>query len=84
MCLNSIKKDKGGLKVSKVTYLKKIINEKFKTGPANVALLLKFLSNTEEKELSKWYVVTREPFGFVKFEKRKGVFDEDNGQLKLL
>ena len=69
--------------MSKVSYLKKIINDKFKTDPANVALLLRFLSKTEEKELSRWYVVTREPFGFIKFEKRKGVFDEDNRQLKL-
>jgi len=63
--------------------LKRIIDEKFKTGPDNVALLLKFLSKAEEKELSRWYVITREPCGFVKFEKREGVFDEDNGQLKF-
>ncbi|RXG63646.1 hypothetical protein ES695_16275 [Candidatus Atribacteria bacterium 1244-E10-H5-B2] len=71
--------------MTKVSYLKKIINEKFnQTGLDNIALLLRFLSRTEEKELSRWYVITREPFGFVKFEKREGVFDEDNGQLKLL
>jgi len=71
--------------LTKISYLKSIINEKFKqSGAENVALLLRFLSKAEEKELSRWYVVTREPFGFVKFEKREGVFDEDNGQLKLL
>lgn len=69
--------------MSKVSYLKKIINDKFKAGPDNVALLLRFLSKSEERELSRWYVVTREPCGFINFEKRKGVFDEDNGQLKL-
>ena len=70
--------------MSKVSYLKRIIDDKFKTRPANVALLLRFLTRSEEKELSRWYVITREPCGFVKFEKREGVFDEDNGQLKLL
>ncbi|GAI85908.1 unnamed protein product [marine sediment metagenome] len=71
--------------MTKISYLKRIIEEKFKqTGQANVALLLRFLSKAEEEELSRWYVITREPFGFVKFEKREGVFDENNGQLKLL
>ena len=71
--------------MTKISYLKSIINEKFKhTGLDNVALLMKFLTKAEEKELSRWYVITREPLGFIKFEKRKGVFDEDNGQLKLL
>ena len=71
--------------MTKVSYLKKVIEEKFKqTGAGNVALLLRFLTRSEEKELSRWYVVTREPYGFVKFEKREEVFDEDNGQLKLL
>ena len=71
--------------MTKISYLKSIIDEKFKqTGQANVALLLRFLSKTEEKDLSRWYVITREPYGFINFEKRKGVFDEDNGQLKLL
>jgi hypothetical protein len=71
--------------LSKVSCLKSIINEKFKgTGLNNVAFLMKFLSQAEEKELSRWYVITREPLGFIKFEKRKGVFDEDNGQLRLL
>ena len=69
--------------MTKISYLKRIIDEKFKAGPDNVALLLKFLSKTEEKELSRWYVITREPLGFAKFEKKKGVFDEDNGQLKF-
>lgn len=44
---------------------------------------MRFLGKTEEKELARWYVITREPLGFVKFEKREGVFDEDNGQLKF-
>ena len=69
--------------MTKISYLKRIIDEKFKAGPDNVALLLKFLSKTEEKELARWYVITREPCGFVNFEKREGVFDEDNGQLKF-
>ena len=70
--------------MTKISYLKRIIEEKFKqSGLNNVALCLRFLTRAEEKELSQWYVVTREPFGFVKFEKRKGVFDEENGQLKL-
>jgi len=70
--------------LSKVSYLKRIIEDKFKqAGLNNVALLLRFLTKAEEKELSRWYVITREPCGFVKFEKREGVFDEDNGQLKF-
>jgi len=71
--------------LTKISYLKSIINEKFKqSGEENIALLLRFLTKSEEKELSRWYVITREPYGFINFEKRKGVFDEDNGQLKLL
>jgi len=70
--------------LTKVSYLKRIIEEKFKqSGAENVALLLRFLSRTEEKELSRWYVITREPYGFINFKKREGVFDEDNGQLKI-
>ncbi|GAG60355.1 unnamed protein product [marine sediment metagenome] len=67
-----------------ISYLKRIIDEKFnRTGLNNVAFSMRFLGRTEEKELSRWYVITREPLGFVKFEKREGVFDEDNGQLKI-
>ena len=69
--------------MTKVSYLKKIIEDKFEAGPNNIVLLLRFLSKAEEKELSRCYVITLEPCGFVKFEKREGVFDEDNGQLKF-
>ena len=70
--------------MTKISYLKSIIDDKFKrTGLGNVAFSMRFLGNNEEKELSRWYVITRESCGFVKFEKRKGVFDEDNGQLKF-
>ena len=66
--------------MTKTSYLKRIIEEKFKqAGAGNVALLLRFLSKDEEEELSRWYVITREPYGFINFEKREGVFDEDNG-----
>jgi len=44
---------------------------------------MRFLGKNEEQKLARWYVITREPLGFVKFEKREGVFDEDNGQLKI-
>ncbi|MBA7524451.1 hypothetical protein ES705_16589 [subsurface metagenome] len=70
--------------MAKVTQLKKIIDNDFKGGAGSVTLLLRFLSKPEEKELSRWYVITREPYGFINFKKREGVFDEDNGQLKLL
>jgi len=67
-----------------ISYLKSIIDEKFKkTGLNNVAFSMRFLGKAEEKELARWYVITREPCGFVKFEKREGVFDEDNCQLKF-
>ena len=75
---------KGGPKLTKISYLKNIIDEKLKrTGLNNVAFSMRFLGKNEEEELSKWYVITREPLGFVKFEKREGVFDEDKGQLKF-
>ena len=67
----------------KVSQLKKIIDSDFKGGVSSVTLLLRFLSKPEEKDLSRWFVITKEAFGFVKFEKRPGVFDEDNCQLKL-
>ncbi len=70
--------------MSKVSILKKIIEGYFEAGAGSVTLLMRFLRRSEEKELSRWYVITREPSGFINFEKRKGVFDEDNGQLKLL
>lgn len=67
-----------------ISYLKSIIDEKLKrTGQNNAAFSMRFLGKNEEKELARWYVITREPLGFVKFEKIKGVFDEDNGQLKF-
>ena len=70
--------------MTKISYLKSIIDEKLKrTGLNNVAFSMRFLGKDEEKELDRWYVITRESLGFVKFEKRKGVFDEDNGQLKI-
>ena len=70
--------------MTKISYLKNIIDDKFKrTGLDNVAFSMRFLGKAEEKELSRWYFITREPCGFVNFEKRKGVFDEDNGQLKF-
>jgi len=70
--------------LTKISYLKNIIDEKFnRTGQNNVAFSMRFLGNAEEKELSRWYVITREPCGFVNFEKREEVFDEDNGQLKF-
>jgi hypothetical protein len=43
-----------------------------------------FLTKSEIKELSRWYIINLLPLGFTEFKKRKGVFDEDNGQLKLL
>ena len=52
-----------------VSQLKKIINSDFKGGSGSVTLLLRFLNKPEEKDLSWWYVITKEPFGFVKFEK---------------
>ena len=65
-------------------YLKKIIDEKFnRTGSDNVAFSMRFLGKAEEEELARWYVITRESCGFVKFEKREGIFDEDDGQLKF-
>ena len=67
-----------------ISYLKSIIDEKLKrTGLNNVAFSMRFLGKNEEQALARWYVITREPCGFVKFEKREGVFDEDNGQLKI-
>ena len=67
-----------------ISYLKSIIDEKLKrTGLDHAAFSMKFLGKNEEKELARWYVITREPCGFVNFEKREGVFDEDNGQLKI-
>ena len=70
--------------MTKISYLKSIIDDKFKrTGLDNVAFSMRFLGKSEEKDLSQWYVITREACGFVKFEKREGVFDEDNGQLKF-
>jgi len=75
---------KGGLKLTKISYLKSIIDEKFnRTGLDHAAFSMRFLGKNEEKELSRWYVITREPCGFINFEKREGVFDEDNGQLKF-
>ena len=66
------------------SYIKNIIDEKLKrTGLNNVAFSMRFLGKSEEKELSRWYVITLEPCGFVNFEKREGVFDEDNCQLKI-
>jgi len=67
-----------------ISYLKSIIDDKLKrTGLDHAAFSMKFLGKNEEKELARWYVITREPCGFVNFEKRKGVFDEDNCQLKI-
>lgn len=48
-----------------------------------VALCMPFLLEREEKELSRYYKITKEPLGFIFFEKIEGVFDEDNGQLKI-
>lgn len=48
-----------------------------------VALCMPFLLTSEEKELSQCYKITKEPLGFIFFEKIDGVFDDDNGQLKL-
>lgn len=48
-----------------------------------VALCMPFLLEREEKELSRCYKITKEPLGFIFFEKIEGVFDEDNGQLKI-
>jgi len=70
--------------LTKISYLKNIVDDKLKrTGLNNAAFSMRFLGKNEEKELSRWYVITLEPCGFVKFEKREGVFDEDNGQLKI-
>ena len=75
---------KGGPKLTTITYLKNIIDEKLKkTGLDHAAFSMRFLGKNEEKELARWYVITRESCGFVNFEKREGVFDEDNGQLKI-
>lgn len=71
--------------MNKLNYLKMLIRNKMRETNSNgVALCVPFLLTSEEKELSRWYKITREPLGYVFFEKRKGVFDEDNGQLKLL
>ena len=52
--------------MTKISYLKSIIDEKFKrTGLNNVAFSMRFLGKSEEKELARWYVITREPCGFV-------------------
>ncbi|MBA7544254.1 hypothetical protein ES705_36606 [subsurface metagenome] len=69
--------------MSKVSTLKKIIEGYLEAGAGSVTLLMRFITESEEKKLSRWYVITREPSGFINFEKRKGVFDEDNGQLKI-
>ncbi|RXG63272.1 hypothetical protein ES695_18070 [Candidatus Atribacteria bacterium 1244-E10-H5-B2] len=54
-----------------ISYLRNIIDERFKTtGQNNVAFLMRFLSKTEERELSRWYKVTLEPLGYVLFERR--------------
>ena len=70
--------------MTKISYLKNIVDDKLKrTGLNNAAFSMRFLGKAEEKELARWYVITREPCGFVNFEKREGVFNEDNGQLKI-
>jgi len=55
-----------------ISYLRNIIDEKFReTGQNNVAFLMRFLNKAEEEELSRWYVVELEPWGFVNFKKRR-------------
>lgn len=48
-----------------------------------VALCVPFLLADEEKELSRWYKITKEPLGYIFFEKIPGVLDDDDGQLRL-
>ncbi len=69
----------------KITAIKNIIRNKLKESNSDsVTLLMMFLTKSEIKELSRWYIINLLPLGFTEFKKRKGVFDEDNGQLKLL
>lgn len=69
---------------TKVDRLKFFIREKMKEiNSDGVALCVPFLLADEEKELSRWYKITKEPLGYIFFEKIPGILDDDNGQLRL-